>query len=104
MSDDEIYIAQGRTRAALKKLLIEVGGIKEELLRHSQELAGLSRSIHEFVQHPERRDAGALMPPASVLAHRLNHQIDLGSMAALIEELFQKSSEIQLLEERIKDF
>lgn len=103
MSENEAYEAQGRAHASLKRLKSEIATIKAELLRRNQELAALARMVDQVVHDPAHQDSGAPVPRVFTLEQRLR-EIDLASMAALAEELFQKTGQASVLEEQIKNF
>jgi hypothetical protein len=106
MSEEEIYAAQGRAHANLKKLKSETATIRAEIQRRNQALTETGRNIERCLRDPAHQEVRTPVALHVQLEHdlRLAPEINLGKLADLIEDFAKKTEEIKTLEEQISQF
>lgn len=103
MSKDEIYIAQGKLRDALKDKKRAVAALKAELHEYAVKLTEAAGLLETFLADPPRRAPGAPAAPVDLLKQHLE-QLDPDRPKMLVWDLFVAAGEARLLEKQVDEF
>ena len=106
MSVEEIYAAQGRAHANLRKVRSEIATIRAEIQTRSRALAEMLSRMDRCLRDPLCQEPGAPVAVHVQLEHdlRFRPELKLDHLAGLLIDLANQSGEAKSLEEEIAQF
>lgn len=102
MTDDEIYIAQGRARADAKKLKAELATLRLFFDGYIKKLEDMKLIITRFTEDPSGKGADGYTKIDHL--NRWQRGLSAGDFFEKSAEFLEKTGKLRKLEEQIKDF
>ena len=104
MTEDEIYEAQGRANAALKKAKSNVAAIHTVLSQHSRSLKEVAALIARLLSDPSYVEPSSHIKLSEHLKQQIQALPEREALAQLVEYFSTESAEVSQLQQQVDEF